>query len=111
MTKARPGLVRFIMWRVVESFPFACGLFCLHTLFDGWVYWAWATSRDGERDLLWVLTFVVDRPLLFVYQIIRPETGLATLLMFASIGGVAWALLGALVEVTVVRCLRRKNAQ
>ena len=70
-----PVFVRFIVPRIIKRFPFAFSLFCLHTLFDGWIYRAWATSTDGKRDMIWLLAFVIDRPLLSIYQVIRPESG------------------------------------
>jgi hypothetical protein len=92
--------------RIIKRFPITCALVVIHTLLDALIYQSWFMSTDGERDMLWLWAFLLDRPIFGLYAALRPSSGWATFLLVVFIGGIAWGLLGICLDFGVRRFLQ-----
>ena len=82
---------------VLKSWPIAASLFVLHTAMVALVYLSWVTSSSVERGMIWMTVFLIDLPssYLFVY---RPGSMWVYAISALFIGGLQWALAGALFD-------------
>ncbi|HKP93045.1 MAG TPA: hypothetical protein VJS88_04045 [Chthoniobacterales bacterium] len=95
------------MKNLVRRWPVATSLFVLHAAMVALVYIWWAASSSVERGMIWMTVFLVDLPssYLFVYE--RPDSMLLHAISAIFIGGLQWAIVGAVVDLLRRRLLRK----
>ncbi|MFL6519506.1 MAG: hypothetical protein ACJ8NS_04740 [Chthoniobacterales bacterium] len=92
---------------VFKRWPIACWLFCLHALLILGVYILWlASSRDVERDMIWLFARLFDFPVSPLEDIVNPRYGFPAAITCILIGGALWALVGLILDL-VRRSLMR----
>jgi hypothetical protein len=91
------------IWR---RWPIAAWLFGLHAAFVAVIYILWATSTSVERGMIWMTVFLFDLPSSFLF-VVRPMELHALSAIF--IGGLQWALFGALLDL-LRRAYRRRQS-
>ena len=93
---------------VLRRWPIAMWLFALHAIFVVLIYVLWTTSSSIERGMIWMSVFLIDLPSSYLsFQLDRPgSTGLLALSAIL-IGGLQWALIGAIFD--LIRKAIRRN--
>lgn len=92
----------------MKRWPIASGLFLIHAAFIGLIYVLWATSGSVERGMIWMTVFLVDLPSSYLF-VDWPMTmhALSALL----IGGLQWALVGAVLDLVRKAFIRRRSSR
>ena len=93
---------------VFKRWPIAAWLFILHAVFVLLIYVQWAIDTDVDRGMIWMTTFIVDLPSSYLF-FDRPEGTARHVISAIVIGGLQWALVGALLDL-LRRFVRRKAA-
>src|SRR5918996_137986 len=93
---------------VLSRWPFTPGLFVLHAAFVLLVYIWWATSSSVDRGMIWMTVFLVDLPSSYLF-LHRPDSIGLYAVSAVFIGGLQWALVGALLDL-LRRLVRRKQS-
>jgi hypothetical protein len=95
---------------VFKRWPIAAWLFILHAAFVLLIYVQWAISSSVERGMIWMTVFLIDLPSSYLFINQRQDS--MSLYAFSAIfiGGVQWALVGALLDL-LRRFVRRKQEQ
>lgn len=92
---------------VLRRWPIAAGLFILHAAFVLLIYIQWATDSSIERGMIWMTVFILDWPSSYLFVDRPGPMGLyAASAIF--IGGLQWALVGALLDL-LRRVVRRRQ--
>ena len=91
---------------VFKRWPIATWFFVLHAAFVLLIYIRWATNNDVERGMSWMSVFLVDLPSSYLF-VDRP--GLMGLYAGSAIliGGLQWALVGAVID--LIRRMSMRN--
>jgi hypothetical protein len=94
---------------VLRRWPIATCFFVLHAVFVSAIYIRWATNNDVERGMSWMSVFLVDLPSSYLF-VDRP--GLMGLYAGSAIliGGLQWALVGAVIDL-IRRIYKRKRSK
>jgi hypothetical protein len=94
---------------VFRRWPIAAWLFVLHAAFVVLIYLSWATSGSVERGMIWMTVFLIDLPLSYLF-VDRPGSmglyGASAIVL----GGLQWALVGALLDL-LRRALKRRQGK
>lgn len=92
---------------VFKRWPIAAWLFLLHAAFVLLIYLQWATSSSVERGMIWMTVFLVDLPSSYLF-LHRPDSMELYAASAIVIGGLQWALVGALLDM-LRRLVRRRQ--
>ncbi|HYJ06717.1 MAG TPA: hypothetical protein VEX43_16395 [Chthoniobacterales bacterium] len=92
---------------VFRRWPIATGLFVVHAAFVLLIYVQWATDSDVERGMIWMTVFLIDLPSSYLY-LQRQDSIWLYAASAIFIGGLQWALIGALFDL-LRRLVRRKQ--
>lgn len=82
---------------IFNRWPIAAWLFVLHTAFVLLIYVQWAIDTDVERGMIWMTVFLIDLPVSYLY-VHRQYSMWPYALSAIFIGGLQWALVGALFD-------------
>lgn len=82
---------------VFRRWPIAAWLFVLHAAFVLLIYIQWAMDSGVDRGMIWMTVFVLDLPSSFLF-VDRPGSMGLYALSVVFIGGLQWALVGALLD-------------
>ena len=107
-----PGLTLYFIiymsaFSVFRRWPIASWLFVLHAAFVLAIYVMWATDSSVERGMIWMTVFILDWPSSYLFVDRPGATGLLAISAI-FIGGLQWALVGALCDL-LRRLVRRKQ--
>lgn len=94
---------------VFRRWPIATGLFVLHAAFVSLIYLLWAADTDVERGMIWMTVFILDLPSSYLF-IDRPGSMGLYAVSAIFIGGVQWALVGALLDL-LRKALKRRQSR
>ena len=92
---------------VFKRWPIAAGLFILHAGFVLLIYIQWASDSSIDRGMIWMTTFIIDLPSSYLF-FDRPEGTALHVISAILIGGLQWALVGALLD--LLRRFLKKRA-
>ena len=95
---------------VFRRWPVAASLFLLHAVLVTLIYIVWATNSSVERGTIWMTVFLIDLPASFLFVFERPDSMLLHAISAILIGGVQWALIGAIVD-GLRRLLKRRQSR
>ena len=93
---------------VFRRWPIASWLFVLHAAFIALIYILWATSSSVERGMIWMTVFILDLPSSYLFLAERQDSMGLYALSAIFIGGLQWALVGAVLDL-LRRLVRRKQ--
>ena len=93
---------------VLKRWPIAAGLFVLHAAFVLLIYIQWAMDSDVERGMIWMTVFILDWPSSYLF-LDRPGLMWLYAVSAVFIGGLQWALVGALLDL-LRRFAKRKQS-
>ena len=82
---------------VFKRWPIAAWLFVIHAAFVLLIYLQWAMDSDVERGMIWMTVFILDWPSSYLFLDRPGKMGLFALSVII-IGGLQWALVGALLD-------------
>jgi hypothetical protein len=94
---------------VLKRWPVAAGLFVIHAAFVLLIYIQWARDSDVERGMIWMTVFILDLPSSYLF-LDRPGSMGLYAVSAIVIGGLQWALVGALLDL-LRRLGRRKQSR
>jgi predicted neutral ceramidase superfamily lipid hydrolase len=94
--------------QMFRRWAIAVSLFVLHAAFVVWTYISWATSTSIERGMKWMGVFLIDFPSSYLFIDDRPDSKVLYAVSAILIGGLQWALVGAVVDL-VRRALTRRS--
>ena len=97
------------MFAVFKRWPIAAGLFVVHAAFVLLIYVQWATDSGVERGMIWMTVFLIDLPSSYLY-LQRQDSMWLYAVSAIFIGGLQWALVGALFDL-LRRFVRRKQGK
>ena len=83
---------------VIRRWPFAAGMFAVHALFVLLLYFAWRSSTDPEREMMWLWPMVFDFPMSCLYALLEVHSHLVTAFTSIVLGGFEWAVVGSLLD-------------
>ena len=93
---------------VFRRWPIAAGLFVVHAAFVLLIYVQWAMDSSIERGMIWMTVFILDWPSSYLFVLERPGSIALYAVSAVLIGGLQWALVGALLDL-LRRLVRRKQ--
>ena len=96
------ALAVFRRWRIAAS------LFVLHAAFVLLIYIQWAMDTDVDRGMIWMTVFILDLPSSYLF-FHRPDAMGLYALSAVFIGGLQWALVGAVFDL-LRRFARRRQS-
>src|SRR5437016_1328081 len=86
------------MLGVIRRWPFAAGMFAVHALVVLLLYFAWRSSTDPEREMMWLWPMVFDFPMSCLYALIEVRSHVVTAFTSIMFGGFEWAVVGSLLD-------------
>ena len=95
---------------IFKRWPVATSLFVLHAAMVSLVYILWATSSSVERGMIWMTVFLIDLPSSYLFVFERPDSMLLHAISAIFIGGLQWAVIGAIVD-GLRRLLKRRQVR
>lgn len=95
---------------IFQRWPIATCLFILHAGLVLWVYLSWATSSSVERGMIWMTVFLIDLPSSYLF-VPRPGSMWVYAISALFIGGLQWALAGALFDLLRKFVRRRQQGR
>ena len=94
---------------VFKRWPIAAWVFVLHAAFVLLIYIQWAIDSDVERGMIWMTVFLIDLPSSYLnLHLQRQDSMWLYAISAVVIGGLQWALVGALFDL-LRRLVRRKQ--
>ena len=94
---------------VFRRWSIATWLFILHAAFVALIYISWATSSSVERGMIWMTVFLLDLPSSYLF-LHRPDSMGLYAVSAVFIGGLQWALVGAVLDL-LRRVYRRRQSR
>ena len=93
---------------VFRRWPIAAWLFVVHAAFVLLLYIMWATDSSIERGMIWMTVFILDYPSSYLF-VDRPGATELFAISVIFIGGLQWALVGAVLDL-LRRFVRRRQS-
>jgi hypothetical protein len=93
---------------VFKRWPIAAWLFAIHAAFVLLIYIQWAMDSGVERGMIWMTVFILDLPSSYLF-LDRPGSMWLYAVSAIFIGGLQWALVGALLDLLRRFAKRRQS--